>query len=178
MTEKKREPPRPQIRKREDVTPPPRTGSGGGAMRHTTMEVQANWLEEDDAPRAPKPARATTKSTPPNAAVPAPATSKAVPPLKRVPRPSSPNNKAVPSPPPSKDKAVSSPSAPKAGSAPRPSRAKITIPTILYAEEPPELSAPVPQVVRPRGRLPPAIPREERDSDPPPRPRRSKPPPR
>ena len=155
MTEKTREPPRPRIRKREDGPP----SSRGGEIRHATLEVEADWLEKEEPLPPPKAApRTSSKSSlpkPGRSATPKPSAHKPVPP-RVVPRPASKESQ-----PPSK-----------------PSRSKITQPQIHYRPEPPELPPPPATAARPRGKLPPSIPREEKESVPPPRNRRSKPPPR
>jgi hypothetical protein len=158
MIEKKREPPpRPRIKRREEGEQP---SSKGGEIRHTTMEVQADWLENDDPPPPPKPTpRRPSKGNlpkppPPHAAAPKASAGEKPAPARGVPRPSS-----------AKDK--------------RPSGPKISEPEIRFRNEPPPLPPPPATVVRARGKLPPSLPREdEKDSVPPPRPRPPRPSPR
>jgi hypothetical protein len=151
MTEKKREPPRPRIRKREDEPP----SSRGGEIRPATMEVEADWLEKDEPHAAPR--TSSKSSLPKSGRSPTPKLSADKPPPPRV---------------------VPRPAAKEPQPASKPSRSKISQPQIHYRPEPPELPPPPATAARPRGKLPPSIPREEKESVPPPRNRRSKPPPR
>jgi len=152
MKESKREPPaRPQIRKREG--PPTPVAQAKRESRDSTIEVEADWLEEVPSVEL-KPARepAPRKSIAPkgSSASASAAARKSIAPRASVP--------------PAK-------SATKAA----PSRAKVAVPRIRYVDES-GATTPPGSLARPRGKLAPTIPREEEESEHPPPRRRSKPP--